>query len=58
MKWEIERVESWKEAEQLAKQGWELVSVTQVYKEWENQRKGCMESETYETYYFKRPKLT
>lgn len=55
MKYEIASTNNWESAEELAATGWELVSVTEICKEWENERKGYMESETYQTYYFKRP---
>lgn len=55
MKYELLFVSSWEEAEEAAAEGWELVSVTAIYKTWQNERKGYQESETYETYYFKRP---
>ena len=53
-KWEIIGTEEAGEAQRLANQGWELVSVTKVFETWENLQRGYTEHEIITTFWFKR----
>jgi hypothetical protein len=56
MMWEYKMVQDLDQSDmnQLGAEGWELVAVTETWRQWENERKGYTESETDITFYFKR----
>lgn len=56
MKWEYYVCElKCSNLNELGQQGWELVAITETYRQWENSRKGYTDDDTETCCYFKRP---